>query len=52
LSDLGDLQKRAKQQLRGKSKKVIIMPTPLTVAEYKEVMDVKKRCDNRRNRRG
>jgi len=52
LSDLGDLQKRAKKQLRGKTKKVVIMPAPLTVAEYKEVMDVKRRCDNRRNRRG
>jgi len=52
LSDLGDLQKRAKKQLRGKSKKVIILPAPLTVAEYKEVMDVKRRCDNRRDRRG
>lgn len=52
LSDLGDLQKRAKKQLRGKTKKVAILPAPLTVAEYKEVMDVKRRCDNRRNRRG
>lgn len=52
LSKLGDLQKKAKEQLRGKAKKVIIMPTPLTIKEYKEVMDVKRRCDTRRNRRG
>ena len=52
LSDLGDLQKRAKKQLRGKTRKVVILPAPLTVAEYKEVMDVKRRCDSRRNRRG
>lgn len=52
LSDLGDLQKRAKKQLRGKTRKVVILPAPLTVAEYKEVMDVKRRCDSRRSRRG
>jgi hypothetical protein len=52
LSDLGDLQKRAKKQLRGKTRKVVILPAPLTVGEYKEVMDVKRRCDSRRNRRG
>lgn len=52
LTDLGDLQKIAKQRLRGKVKKVIVLPVPLTVGEYKEVMDIKKRCDNRRDRRG
>ncbi|MFA5048780.1 MAG: hypothetical protein WC516_07175 [Patescibacteria group bacterium] len=52
LSKLGFLQKNVKEQLRGKAKKNIIMPTPLTVEEYKEVMDVKQRCDTRRNRRG
>lgn len=52
LGKLGSLQKRAKEQLRGKAKKVVIMPTPLTVEEYKEVMEIKQRCDTRRNRRG
>lgn len=52
LSKLGSLQKNAKEQLRGKTKKVVVMPTPLTVEEYKEVMEVKQRCDTRRTRRG
>lgn len=52
LSDLGDLQKRAKKQLRGKTKKTVILPTPLTVAEYKEFKEVKARCDHKRDRRG
>lgn len=51
-SKLGDLQKRAKAALREHAKKVAILPTPLTVNEYKEVMDIKRRCDTRRNRRG
>ncbi len=51
LTMLGELQKKAKEQLKG-AKRVIILPTPLTVKEYKEVMDVKKRCDIRRGRRG
>jgi hypothetical protein len=28
------------------------METPLTVEQYHEVMEIKQRCDNRRNRRG
>lgn len=52
MSKLGVLQKKAKEQLRGKTKKVIVMPAPLTVKEYKEVIDIKRRCDTRRNRRG
>jgi hypothetical protein len=52
LSRLGNLQKNAREQLRGKVKKVIVMPTPLSVNEYKEIMDIKKRCDTRRGRRG
>ena len=52
LSKLGSFQKNVKEQLRGKSKKAIILPAPLTIEEYKEVMEVKQRCDTRRNRRG
>jgi len=52
LSRLGHLQKNARKQLRGKTKKVVVLPTPLTVSEYKEIMDIKKRCDTRRGRRG
>lgn len=52
LNKLGSLQKMVKEQLRGKTKKVVILPTPLTVDGYKEVMEVKQRCDTRRNRRG
>ena len=52
LSKLGNLQKQARQQLREKSIKATIVPTPLTVDQYKEVMEVKRRCDTRRNRRG
>lgn len=52
LSKLDDLQKDAKRQLRGKTKKVVIMPTPLTVDEYKEIKEIKDRVDNRKKRRG
>lgn len=52
LSKLGDLQKEAKKQLKGKTKKVIFLPVPLNVDDYKEVMEIKKRCDIRRSRRG
>jgi hypothetical protein len=52
LSKLEDLQKDAKRQLRGKTKKVVIMPTPLTVDEYKEIKEIKDRVDNRKKRRG
>jgi hypothetical protein len=52
LTKLGKLQKQAKEQLRGKAKKVAVLPAPLTVNEYKQVMDIKRRCDTRRTRRG
>jgi hypothetical protein len=52
LNQLGDLQKEARKQLRGRTKKVIVLPTPLTVKDYKEVMEIKRRCDTRRSRRG
>ena len=52
LSKLGSLEKKAREQLRGRTKKVVTLPAPLTVGEYREIMDVKQRCDNRRNRRG
>ena len=52
LSKLESLQKQAKSSLRNKVKKVVILPTPLTVDEYKEVMEIKKRCDIRKQRRG
>jgi hypothetical protein len=52
LSKLGILQKEARKQLRGKTKKVVFLPTPLTVNDYKEVMEIKRRCDTRKSRRG
>ncbi len=52
LSKLGGLQKNAREKLRGKAKKVAILPTPLSVEDYHEVMGIKQRCDLRRSRRG
>lgn len=52
LSKLGGLQKHAKEALKGKTKKVAILPAPLTVEDYHEVMQIKRRCDLRRSRRG
>jgi hypothetical protein len=52
LSKLGGLQKNARDKLRGKAKKVAILPTPLSVEDYHEVMKIKERCDLRRSRRG
>ena len=52
LSKLGGLQKHAKDMLKKKAKKVAILPTPLSVEDYHEVMQIKRRCDLRRSRRG
>jgi hypothetical protein len=52
LSKLGGLQKHAREKLKGKAKKVAVLPTPLTVDDYNEVMKIKQRCDLRRSRRG
>lgn len=52
LSKLGGLQKHAREKLKGKAKKVVVLPTPLTVDDYHEVMRIKQRCDLRRSRRG
>lgn len=52
LSRLGSLQKDAREALKGKTKKVAILPSPMTVDEYQEVMRIKRRCDLRRSRRG
>lgn len=53
LNPLGDnLQKKVKRMLRENKLKSVTMPAPLTVQEYKEVMEVKRRCDIRRTRRG
>jgi len=52
LSKLGGLQKNAKDQLRGSTKKVVVLPAPITVDEYQEVMKIKRRCDLRKARRG
>lgn len=52
LSKLGSLQKEAKKLLKNKTKKVVVLPIPLTVNEYKEVMEIKERCDIRKARRG
>jgi len=52
LSKLGGLQQHAREQLRGRAGGVAILPTPLTVKEYHEVMEIKQRCDLRRSRRG
>jgi hypothetical protein len=52
LSKLGGLQKHAREELRGKVKKVAILPTPMSVEDYYEVIKIKERCDLRRSRRG
>lgn len=51
LTKLGPLQKSAKEQLRGKTKKVIFLPTPISVKEYSDAKEVLKRLETRRNRR-
>ena len=52
LSKLGGLQKNARDALKDKAKKVAVLPTPLSVQDYYEVMQIKRRCDLRRSRRG
>jgi hypothetical protein len=52
LSKLGGLQKHAREQLRKRTKKVVILPAPMSVEEYHEVIQIKKRCDLRKSRRG
>jgi len=51
LSNLGALQKMAKEQLRGITKKVVFLPTDISVNEYREVNEIKQRISNRRARR-
>lgn len=51
LSKLDSLQKEAKKQLRGKTKKVVVLPTPITIDEYAEVRKIQQRLETRRNRR-
>lgn len=51
LSKIGSLQKAAKEQLRGKTKKVVILPAPLTVKEYAETVEILERLKTRRARR-
>ena len=55
LSPFGEsLQRKAKKLLRENKvgNKSVTLPAPLTVKEYKDVMEIKRRCDIRRNRRG
>jgi hypothetical protein len=52
LSKLGDLQKEARRQLRQVGVNTAVLPTPMSVEEYHEVMKIKKRCDIRKRRRG
>lgn len=52
ISKLQSFQKQIKEQLKKKVKKVVILPMPITVKEYNEVLEIKQRCDIRRNRRG
>jgi hypothetical protein len=51
LSKIGSLQKAAKEQLRGKAKKVVVLPSPITVEEYSKVKEVLQRLEVRRSRR-
>ena len=51
LSKLGSIQRQAKEQLRGKTKKVVVLPSPITVEEYSKVKEVLKRLEVRRLRR-
>lgn len=47
-----EIQKKVKEMMKEKCKKVVFLPVPLTVGEYEEVTAIKKRCDTRRSRRG
>ena len=51
LAKIGSLQKSAKEQLRGKTKKVVVLPSPITVDEYAKVKEVLQRLEVRRSRR-
>ena len=52
LSKIQEFITNVRLQLSKITKKVVVLPTPLTVGEYKELMEIKQRCDLRRNRRG
>ena len=51
LSKIGSLQKNAKEQLRGKAKKSVVLPSPITVEAYAKVKEVLQRLEVRRSRR-
>jgi hypothetical protein len=44
--------KLMKKNFYGKVKDVAAIPGPLTVEEYKQLLEIKRRCDLRRQRRG
>lgn len=50
VSELGELQRTIKDKFKDKFRKIVIAPSPLTIKEYLEIMEVKKRCDRRRSR--
>ena len=52
LSDLDEFKKIVKKQLKGNAKKVVFLPAPITIDEYKEIIEIKRRCETRRSRRG
>lgn len=52
LTKLKNLQNQAKALLRQHAKKVVIMPVPLTIEEYQEVIEIKRRSSLRKKRRG
>ena len=52
LSSVNWLQKDVIKQLKGVVRDIHFLPAPLTLKEYQEVMQIKKRSDLRKKRRG
>lgn len=51
ISSLTEILKKTYKRL-SKKFKTVVMPSPLTLKEYKKVRDILKRCQIRRDRRG
>lgn len=51
ISSLSDILKKTYKRL-SKKFKTVVLPSPLTLREYKKVRDILKRCQIRKDRRG
>ena len=52
ISMLEEQLRKTYKRLKKKYSKITILPTPLTIKDYRQVQDILQRCELRKNRRG